>query len=155
MPNFQVSTTTATLVASTAYTAIELRTSSSTPIKIIKWWCDFNSSTSTDKPLLAAAARFTAAVTTASAATPMALSFVGSDSTASTSASVNTTVEGAGAISGMPESHYVAAQAGLWAAWETDDSALWVATSSFWRLRITPGSAITSTTANCGVVWVE
>ncbi|WP_280667535.1 MULTISPECIES: hypothetical protein [unclassified Kitasatospora] len=149
-----MTTTTATLVASTAVTAIELRTGS-VPIKVLKWWTDFNSATSTDKPVLVQSGRFSAAVTTNSAATPSAMSYVGQDTSAQTAAGVNATTEGAGTPAANTESHNVLPQGGLYAAWETDDTALWVAPNSYWRLRITPGSAITTTTANCGVVWTE
>lgn len=154
MPSYQVTTTTATLTASTPYTAIELRTAAAPAIKIVKWWVDFDSSTSTDKPVLVQVARFSAAVTTISAATPLALNYLGNSSSAATAAGVNATSEGAGTPY-TAESHYISPLGGLYVGWETDDTALWVGTSAFWRLRITPGSAITSTTANCGVVWVE
>ncbi|MDH6134655.1 hypothetical protein P3T37_004059 [Kitasatospora sp. MAA4] len=154
MPGWSVTTTTATLVASTAVSAIELRTGA-LPIKIVKWWADFNSATSTDKPVLVQAGRFSAAVTTNTAATPAAMSYLGAETGAQTAAGVNATTEGAGTAAAQTEAHNVAPQGGLYAAWETDDTALWVPPNSFWRLRITPGSAITATTANCGVVWVE
>jgi hypothetical protein len=155
VPNFQVSTTTATLVASTAYSAIELRTTSTLPIKIVKWWVDLNSATSTDKPVLVRAGRFSAAVTTIAGATPSPLSYVGSDSTSVTGASVNATSEGAGTPNNNPDLHYVLPQGGMYVCWETDETAMWLGTSSFWRIQITPGSALTTTTANCGVVYVE
>jgi hypothetical protein len=142
VPNFQVSTTTATLVASTAYSAIELRTTSTLPIKIVKWWVDLNSATSTDKPVLVRAGRFSAAVTTIAGATPSPLSYVGSDSTSVTP-------------NNNPDLHYVLPQGGMYVCWETDETAMWLGTSSFWRIQITPGSALTTTTANCGVVYVE
>lgn len=154
MPNFSVTTVSATLAASTAVSVIELRTGS-VPIKIVKWWCDLNSATSTDKPVLIQAGRFSAAVTTNSAATPAAMSYVGQDTSAQTAAGVNATSEGAGTPVGQMEAHTLLPQGGLYASWETDDTALWVAPNSYWRLRLTPGSAITSTTANAGVVWVE
>jgi hypothetical protein len=155
VPNFLVATTTATLVASTAYTALELRPPAGVAAKIVKWWVDFNSATSTDKPVLVQAGKFSAAVTTATAANPTPLSFIGSDTTASTAASVLTTAEGAGTASGQVESHYVLPQGGMYVAWETDDTALWVAPGTFYRIRLTPGSALTTTTANVGAVWVE
>lgn len=155
MPSFLVSTTTATLVASTPYSAIELRTASEPPIKIVKWWVDFNSSTSTDKPVLVQAGRFTTAVTANTSVSASPLSWVGNDSTAVTSVGVNATTEGSGTTTGQVEGHYVLPQGGLYVGWETDDTALWIAPSSFFRIRITPGSALTTTTANVGVVFIE
>ncbi len=155
MATFQVSTTTATLVASTAYTAIELRPVSSTPIQILKWWVDLDSATSTDKPVLVQAGKFSAAATTDAADTPLAVDFRGQDSTANTSVGVNATSEGAGTWVANGELHYVLPQGGLYIGWETEDTALWVPGGSFYRIRLTPGTAITSTTANCGVVWKE
>ena len=155
MPSFQVATTTATLAASTAYTAIELRPPAGTTIKIAKWWCDLDSSTSTDKPVFVQAGGFSAAVTTATANTPLALSGIGQLTAARTAASVNATSEGAGTANANCEPHYLLPQGGLYVAWETDETALWVPAGSFFRIRITPGSAITTTVANCGVVFVE
>jgi hypothetical protein len=154
VPGFSVTTVSPTLTASTAVSVIELRTGSM-PVKIVKWWCDLNSATSTDKPVLVQAGRFSAAVTTNTAATPAAMSYVGQDTSAQTAAGVNATTEGAGTPAAQIEAHTLLPQGGLYVAWETDDTALWVPPNSFWRLRITPGSAITSTTANAGVVWVE
>lgn len=154
MPNFQVATTTATLVASTAYTAIELRPPAGTVGKVVKWWADLNSATTADKPVLVQAGLFSAAVTTATANTPLALSGV-AGLAARTAASVNASVEGAGAANANTEGHYVLPQGGLYVAWETDDTALWIPAGSFFRIRLTPGSALTTTTANCGVVFVE
>ena len=155
MASFQTSTVTATLVAATAYTAIELRPPSGTPIKIVKIWADFGSTTSTDKPVLVQVAKFSAAVTTATANTPLPLDWRGDDTAADTAASVNATVEGAGTFVANGEQHNVSPVSGLYVAWETDETALWVPGGSFFRIRLTPGSAITSTTACCGVAWVE
>lgn len=154
MPSWSVTTTTGTLAASTAVSAIELRTGS-LPVKIAKWWCDLNSATSTDKPVLVQTGRFSAAVTTNTAATPAAMSYLGQESSALTAAGVNATSEGAGTPGAQIEAHTLLPQGGLYVAWETDDTALWVPPNSWWRIRITPGSAITSTTANCGVVFIE
>lgn len=155
MPSFQVSTTTATLVASTAYTAIELRTPSTGGAWIKKAWADFNSATSTDKPVLVQMGKFSAAITTATANIPMPLNYLGNISAANTAASVNATVEGAGTFTANGELHNVLPQGGMYVGWDTDETALWVPPSSFFRIRITPGSAITSTTACCGVAWLE
>ena len=155
MASFQTTTVTATLVAATAYTAIELRPPAGTPIKIVKWWADFNSATSTDKALLVQAGKFSSAITTGTANTPIAVDWKGDDVSASTAASVNATSEGAGTAVANIEAHNIMPQGGLYVAWETDETALWVPGGSFFRIRLTPGSAITSTTASCGVAWVE
>jgi hypothetical protein len=155
VPSFQVTTTTATLVASTAYTAIELRPPAGTTAKVSKLWVDFNSVTSTDKPVLAQWGLYSAAVTTATANTPLALSAAGQLTAARTAASVNATAEGAGTANANGEPHNILPQGGLYVAWETDETALWIPPGAFFRIRLTPGSAITSTTANVGVVFVE
>ncbi len=155
MATFQVSTTTATLAASTAYSAIELRPVSSTPIQILKWWIDGNSYTSTDHPLLVQAGKFSAAVTTNTSATPLPVDYRGQDSTANTAAGVNATSEGAGTWVANGELHSLAPQGFPYVCWETEDTALWVPGGGYWRLRVTPGSALTSTTVTCGVLWKE
>jgi hypothetical protein len=155
MATFQVSTTTATLVAATAYSAIELRPVSSTPIQILKWWVDLNSATSSNPPVLVQAGKFSAAVTTNTSSTPLAIDYRGQDTTANTAAGVNATSEGAGTWVANGEVHSLAPQGFPFAVWETEDTALWVPGGSFWRIRITPGSAITTTTATCGVLFKE
>jgi len=155
MATFQVSTTTATLVAATAYAAIELRPVSGTPIQILKWWVDLDSATATNPPVLIQAGKFSAAVTTNAANTPLAVDYRGQDSTANTLAGVNATSQGAGTWVANGELHSLAPQGFPFVAWETEDTALWVPGGAFWRIQITPGSALTTTTATCGVVWKE
>lgn len=154
MPTYSVSTVTATLVASTAYSAIEIKTPTSTGIKVVKWWVELNSVTAGDKNVLAQVTRFTSAVTTNSAATPVLVDYAENGLVSQCTVGVNATVEGAGTPNSAGEQHSIPAGGGL-TIWEPDAYGLQVPISSFFRIRLTPGSALTTTTATCGVTWIE
>ena len=95
MPTFSTSTVTATLVAATAYTAIEIKTPSSTGIKIVKWWVELNSITSTNNNVLLQIGAFSAAVTTLTSQTPAKVDWGNSSIGSQCTVGVNATVEGA------------------------------------------------------------
>lgn len=154
MARFSTSTITATLVASTAYSALEIKTPSSTDIVILKWWVELNSVTSTDKFVLAQIGLFSAAVTTLTAVTPAKIDYGGNAVASQCTVGVNTTVEGAGTFNASYEQHQVPPNAGL-ILWEPDAIAWQIPPSSFFRIRLTPGSALTTVTAAVGVTWEE
>lgn len=158
MPTYSVSTVTATLVASTAYTAIELKPPASTGIKGIKWWVELNSTTTGNNNVLVQFGLFSAAVTTLTAITAANVPKVdyGMNSlNAQTVAGVNATVEGAGAFTANQEQHSIPAASGM-TFWEPEEYAWqFPASSTSVRIRLTPGAAISTTTATCGVTWTE
>lgn len=154
MSIYSYSTVTATLVASTAYTALEIQTAASTDIKILKWWVELNSVTSTDKQVLVQVGAFTAAVTTATAVTPTKVDWGGNGIASQSTVRVNATTEGAGTFTAGYEQHYIGASSG-YTFWEPDRLALQIPNSAFFRIRLSPGSALTSTTAAVGVTWEE
>jgi|ERR1700761_1471736 len=154
MARFSTSTITATLVASTAYSALEIKTPSSTDITIKKWWVEFNSVTSTDKFVLVQVGLFSAAVTTNTGITPAKIDYGGNAMSSACTVGVNATVEGAGTFNTSGEQHEWAPNSGQ-TFWEPPETAWQVPPSSFFRIRLTPGSAITSVTAAVGVAWEE
>ena len=154
MARFSTSTITATLVASTAYSALEIKTPSGTDIVINKWWVELNSVTSTDKYVLIQVGLFSAAVTTNTGVTPAKIDYGGNAMASQCTVGVNATSEGAGTFSASYEQHQWAPNAGQ-TFWEPSETAWQVPPSSFFRIRLTPGSAITTVTAAVGVAWEE
>jgi hypothetical protein len=154
MPVYSVSTVTATLGASTAYSAIEIKTPSSTGIKVVKWWVELNGLTSSNANALAQVTRFTAAVTTNTAATPVLVDYGENSLASQCTVGVNATAEGAGTPNAAGEQHSIPQNAGM-TFWEPDPYALQVAPSAFFRLRIVPGSPFSGVIATCGVTWIE
>jgi hypothetical protein len=151
---YSVSGVSATLVASTAVSVFELKTPAAGYAKITKWWVDFSSVTSTDKPILVQVGRFSAAVTTNTSVTPALVDYGGNGLASQCTAGINATTEGAGTFNTNGEQHEWAPNSST-AFWEPDNSAWQVPPSSFFRIRITPGSAITSATATFGCTWTE
>lgn len=154
MSVYSYSTVSATLVASTAYSALEIQTSASTDIKVLKWWVELNSVTSTDKPVLIQVGQFSIAVTTATTVTPAKVDWGGASIASQSTVRVNATSEGAGTFSAGYEQHYVGASSG-YTFWEPDRIAWQIPGNAFFRIRITPGSALTTTTAVVGCTWEE
>lgn len=158
MPTYSVSTVTATLVAATAYTAIELKPPASTGIKVLKWWVEFNSITASNNNVLVQLGLFSAAVTTltaVAAANVPKVDYGGGSLNAQSVAGINATVEGAGTFTANQEQHSMPPNGGM-TFWEPEEYAWqFPFSSASVRLRITPGAALTTTTATCGVVWLE
>lgn len=154
MSIYSYSTVTATLAASTAYTALEIQTAASTDIRVLKWWVELNSVTSTDKFVLVQMGVFSAAATTATTVTPAKVDYGGASIASQSTVRANATVEGAGTFTAGGEQHYVGASSG-YTFWEPDRAAWQFAASAFIRIRLTPGSAITSATAAVGWTWEE
>jgi hypothetical protein len=154
MAIYSTSTITATLVASTAYSALEIKTPSSTGIRILKWWVEFNSVTSTDKFVLVQVGRFSAAVTTNTGVTPARADWGYNALVSQCTVGVNATSEGAGTFNASYEQHQVPPNSGL-TMWEPREMAWQTVASDFFRIRLTPGSALTSTTAAVGCTWEE
>jgi len=151
---YSTSTITATLVASTAYSALEIKTPSSTGIRLLKWWVEFNSVTSTDKFVLVQVGRFSAAVTTNTGVTPARVDWGYNSIASQCTVGVNATAEGAGTFNASYEEHQVAPNSGL-VMWEPREMAWQTLPSDFFRIRLTPGSALTSVTAAVGATWEE
>lgn len=158
MPTYSASTVTATLVASTAYTALEIKPPASTGVTVLKWWVELNSVTAGNNNVLVQMGLFTAAVTTLTAITAANIPKVDygmNGLNSQCTVGYNATVEGAGTFVAAGEQHSIAANAGfvLWEpekiAWQFLPSAVSV------RIRLTPGAAITTTTATCGWTWDE
>lgn len=154
MAVYSVSNVSATLVAATAVSVFELKTPGGAYAKITKWWVDFNSVTSTDKFILVQVGRFSAAVTTNTTVTAALVDSAGASIASQCTAAINATVEGAGTFNTNGEQHEWPPNSST-AFWEPDNSAWVVPPSSFFRIRITPGSAITSATATFGCTWTE
>lgn len=154
MPNYSYSTVTATLVASTAYTALEIKAPATTGIKIKKWWVELNSVTSTDKQVLAQIGQFSAAVTTLTAVTPARVDWGDASLVSQCTVGVNATTEGAGTFNAGYEQHSIGASSGL-VIWDPDDMCWQIPPNAFFRIRLTPGSALTTSTAVVGCAWAE
>lgn len=158
MPTYSYSTVTATLVASTAYTALEIKPPSGGGATVLKWWVELNSTTAGDKQALVQMGLFTSAVTTltsVAAASVPKVDYGLNGLNAQSALGFNATVEGAGTFVAGGEQHSVPANSGL-ALWETEDTAWdFLPSAASVRLRITPGSGLTATTATCGWVWRE
>lgn len=149
MANFTVSVDNVSLVASTAKTIIDLATTSSTPASVWNWWVEGEDlATSTNTPWKVEVGLFSAAVTTHTAATPATWDVPTAVSTVT--AGTVTTSEGAGTPTNV-EVHRVQTSSGL-LVWE--DKPRLIPVSSFWRIRITPGSAVTAG-VTVGVKWGE
>jgi len=157
MPTYSVSTVTATLVASTAYTAIELKPPAGGGIKVLKWWVELNGA-STDKYVLVQMGLFSAAVTTLTsiaAANVPKVDYGQNGLNAQSTVGVNATVEGAGTFTANQEQHNWPPNSQQ-TFWETDlTSWLFLPAATSVRIRLTPGNTITSTTATCGMTWFE
>jgi hypothetical protein len=67
---------------------------------------------------------------------------------------VNATAEGAGTFNAGYEQHSVGASSGL-DIWDPDAYVWQIPFSSFFRIRLTPGAALTTTTATVGCTWTE
>ena len=158
MPTYSVSTVTATLVASTAYTAIEIKPPASTGAKILKWWVELNSVTAGNNNVLVQMGLFTAAVTTITAiaaANVPKVDYGLNGLVTQCTVGVNASSEGAGTFVANGEQHSVAANSG-YTLWEPDDIAWqFLPSATSVRIRLTPGATITSTTATCGWTWNE
>jgi hypothetical protein len=154
MPTYSTSTVTATLVASTAYSALEIKTPATTGARIVKWWVELNSVTAGDKNVLVQIGLFSAAVTTNTGVTPARVDYGLSGLASQCTVGVNATAEGAGTFNASYEQHSISASAGM-TFWEPDPYAWQVPASSFFRIRLTPGSALTSATATVGCTWTE
>jgi hypothetical protein len=154
VPTYSYSTVTATLVASTAYSALEIKTPASTGAKMLKWWVWFNSVTAADKNILVQVGQFSAAVTTLTGVTPAKIDWGDNGLASQSTVGANATVEGAGTFTAGYEQHSIAANSGL-IIWEPDAIAMQIPVSSFFRIRLTPGSALTTTTAAVGCTWSE
>lgn len=154
MAVFSTSTITATLVASTAYSALEIKTPSSGGIRVTKWWVEFNSVTSTDKFVLVQVGRFSAAVTTNTGIVPARVDWGENAIVSQCTVGVNATVEGAATFNTSYEQHQVAPNAGL-TVWEPREAAWQTLPSDFFRIRLVPGSALTAVTAAVGCTWEE
>lgn len=154
MPVYSMSNVTATLVASTAYSALEIKTPSTTGIKVVKWWVELNSVTSGDKNVLVQVGQFTAAVTTNTTVAAAKVDFGIASLASQCTVGINATTEGAGTFTTGYEQHSVAANAGL-DIWDPDAYCWQIPASSFFRIRLTPGSVITTATATYGCTWIE
>lgn len=154
MPVYSVNGLSGTLVASTALTVVEIKTPATTGIRILKWWAEFNSVTSTDKFVFLQVGQFTAAVTTISSATPMQVDYGENGLASQCTVGTVATTEGAGSPFPIYERHQIAPNTGI-VIWEPREMAMQVPASSFFRIRVIPGSAITSATGVCGVTWEE
>ena len=154
MPTYSYSTVTATLVASTAYSAIEIKTPAATGAKIVKWWVEINSTTSGDKNILAQIGQFSAAVTTLTAVTPVRMDYAENGLVSQSTVGVNATVEGAGTFLAGYEQHTIPANAGM-IIWEPDPYVMQIPGSSFFRIRLTPTGTISAATAAVGCTWTE
>ena len=154
MAVFSTSTITATLVASTAYSALEIKTPSSTGIRVVKWWVELNSVTAADRFVLVQVGRFSAAVTTNTGVTPARVDWGENAIASQCTVGVNATAEGAGTFNASYEQHQVPPNAGL-VVWEPREWAWQTLPSDFFRIRLTPGSALTSVTAAVGCTWEE
>jgi hypothetical protein len=154
MPVYSTSTVTATLAISTAYSALEIKTPSSTGIKVVKWWCEFNGITTSNSNALVQIGQFSAAVTTNTAVTPAKVDWGDNGLASQCTVGVNATAEGAGTFNASYEQHTVPSTSGL-ILWEPDTYAWQIPASSFFRIRITPGGTFSGITANVGCTWVE
>lgn len=139
MANFTVSVDNVALVASTAKTIIDLATTGSTPASPWMWWVEGEDlASSTNTPWKVEVGLFSAAVTTHTAVTPSPWDV--STAVSTVTAGTVTTSEGAGTPTNV-EVHRVQTSSGL-LIWEATPRVIPV--SSFWRIRITPGSAVTN-----------
>lgn len=154
MPYYSTSTVTATLVASTAYSALEIKTPASTGIKVVKWWVELNSVTSTDKQVLVQVGAFSLAVTTNTGVVPAKVDWGDNGLASQCTVGVNASAEGAGTFNAGYEEHSIGPSSG-YTFWEPAEIAWQIAPSSFFRIRLTPGSALTTTTAAVGCTWLE
>lgn len=162
MPTYSVSTVTATLVASTAYTAIEIKPPAGVGIIVEKWWVELTGA-SNDKPVLVQMGPFSAAVTTLTAiaaANVPKVDYGGNALNAQCAVGVNATAEGAGVFSANYEQHTFQPQ-DRFTFWEPvagpagQTAWMFPAGTTSVRLRITPGTTITGATATCGITWYE
>lgn len=162
MPTYSVSTVTATLVASTAYTAIEIKPPSACGIIVEKWWVELTGASS-DKPVLVQMGLFSAAVTTLTAiaaANVPKVDYGMNSLNAQSTVGVNATAEGAGTFTANAEQHYFQPNAGA-TYWESSGQPLgntawtFLPSATSVRLRLTPGTTITSAVAACGMTWYE
>jgi hypothetical protein len=162
VPTYSISTVTATLVASTAYTAVEIKPPAGVGIVVKKWWVDVTGA-SGDKPLLVQMGPFSAAVNTLtaiSAANVPKVDYGQNGLNAQSAVGLNATVEGAGTFSSGYEQRTILPLSSqiFWdvVAGPADNTAWWFppSTTSV-RLRITPGGSITTATATCGMTWYE
>lgn len=150
MTFYVVSVDNVSLTASTAKTIIDLATTSSTPITIWHWWVEgWDPTATTNAAWLAQIGLFSAAVTTHTAVTPGTWDV--STGVSSVTAGVATTSEGAGTASNV-ENHRIQTAAAL-IPWEFPKGRV-VPPSSFWRIKITPGSAVTNG-VTAGVLFEE
>lgn len=149
MATFTVSTDNVTLVASTAKTIIDLAVGANTPANIYEWWIEgMDLASSTNTTWKVEVGLFSAAVTTHTAATPSTWDV--STAVSSVTAGVVTTSEGAGTPTNV-EVHRIQTSSGLLVM---EPVARVVPPSSFWRIRITPGAAVTNG-VTVGVKWTE
>jgi hypothetical protein len=157
VPTYSYSTVTATLAASTAYTAIEIKPPTG-GITVLKWWVELNSVTATDKQVLVQMGAFSAAVTTLTAVTAANVPKVDYGMNGLVAQSVvgfNASSEGAGTFVAGGEQHSIPPNSGM-SFWETEDTAFdFPSAINSVRIRLTPGAALTATTATCGITWRE
>lgn len=136
------------LTAATAKSVIEIATSSTTRIKIIEWWVEFDGVTASNTPAKLEVGRFSAAVTTASSYTSSKYDVADGASTAT--AKTNTSSEGAGTVSDV-FLHRCPPTSGLYVQYPLGRE-LVVANSSFFRIRVTAAQTVNCT---AGVSWEE
>lgn len=149
MANFTVSVDNVSLTASTAKTVIDLATTSSTPISVWEWWVEgLDLASATNTAWKIEVGLFSAAVTTHTAVTPSPWDV--STAVSTVTAGTVTTSEGAGTPTNV-ETHRLQTSSGLILP---DTVPRVVPVSSFWRIRITPGSAVTNG-VTVGVKWTE
>lgn len=154
MPTYSVTTTTGTLSASAALSAVELKTAAAQEARILKWWVEITGTTA-GQVITIDAATFSAAVSTNTGVTPTLVDRAAAGRAAAVTAGVNATVEGAGTVTANAEKHQIVTTNASLLLWETDDTAQCVPVNGFWRLRLNTPATITSCVAICGVTWKE